>query len=102
MHIVHIHVHVKAEALDRFTQATLANARQSVLEPGIARFDVVQDKDDPTRFTLVEAYRTEQDVGRHKETAHYAAWAEAVADMLAEPRTREMYRNVFPEDAGWG
>jgi autoinducer 2-degrading protein len=102
MHIVHIHIRVKPEALDDFVQATLANARHSVLEPGIARFDVLQNKDDPTRFTLVEVYRTEQDVGRHKETDHYAAWVEAVTDLLAEPRTRDMYRNVFPDDPGWG
>jgi autoinducer 2-degrading protein len=102
MHIVHIHIRVKPDALDDFTQATLANARQSVMELGIARFDVLQDKDDPTHFTLVEVYRTEQDVDRHKETAHYAAWAEAVADWLAEPRTRQKYNNIFPEDAGWG
>jgi autoinducer 2-degrading protein len=101
MHIVHIHIRVKPEALDGFTQATLANARQSVLEPGIARFDVLQNKNDSTQFTLVEVYRTEQDVDRHKETAHYAAWVEAVTDLLAEPRTREMYRNTYPEDSGW-
>lgn len=102
MHIVHIHIRIKPEALDGFTEATLANARNSILEPGIARFDVIQDKDDPTRFTLVEVYRTEADVDRHKASAHYSAWAEAVTDMLAEPRTREMYRNVYPEDSGWG
>jgi autoinducer 2-degrading protein len=102
MHIVQIHIRVKPKALDGFTRATLANARQSVLEPGIARFDVLQNKNDPTQFTLVEVYRTEQDVDRHKETAHYAAWVEAVTDLLAEPRTREMYRNVYPEEAGWG
>lgn len=102
MHIVHIHIHVKSEALDGFMQATLANARQSVLEPGIARFDVLQNKADPTQFTLVEVYRTEQDVDRHKATAHYPAWVEAVTDMFVEPRTREMYRNIYPEDPGWG
>ncbi|HLC05596.1 MAG TPA: antibiotic biosynthesis monooxygenase [Anaerolineales bacterium] len=102
MHIVHVHVRVKPEALDGFTHATLANARKSVLEPGITRFDVIQNKDEPTQFTLVEVYRTEQDVDRHKATAHYATWVEAVADMLAEPRTRETYRNVYPEDPGWG
>jgi autoinducer 2-degrading protein len=102
MHIVHIHIRVKPDALDGFVRATLANARQSVMEPGLARFDVLRDKDDPTHFTLVEVYRTEQDVDRHKETAHYAAWAQAVSDLLAEPRTRQKYSNVFPEDAGWG
>lgn len=102
MHIVHVHIRVKPEALDSFTQATLANARQSTLEPGIARFDVLQNKDEPTHITLVEVYRTEQDVDRHKATPHYAIWVEAVTDMLAQPRTREMYRNVYPEDPGWG
>jgi autoinducer 2-degrading protein len=102
MHIVHVHARVKPEALEGFIQATLVNARQSVLEPGIARFDFLQDKDDMTQFTLVEVYRTEQDVDRHKQTAHYTAWAEAVTDMLAGPRTREKYSNVFPEDPGWG
>jgi autoinducer 2-degrading protein len=102
MHIVHIHIRVKPDALDGFIEATLANARQSVQEPGIARFDFMQHKSDPTQFTLVEVYRTEGDVDRHKETAHYAAWAESVTDMLAEPRTREKFRNIFPEDPGWG
>lgn len=102
MHIVHIHIRVKPEALDEFTRATLANARQSVLEPGIVRFDVLQNKDDTTRFTLVEVYRSEQDVERHKATTHYAAWVEAVTDLLPEPRTREIYHNVYPEDSGWG
>jgi quinol monooxygenase YgiN len=102
MLIVHVHVHVKPEAVAAFREATLANARQSVQEPGIARFDVIQSADDPTRFVLVEVYRTADDPGRHKETAHYAAWRDAVADMMAEPRTSVKYTNVFPDDAGWG
>jgi quinol monooxygenase YgiN len=101
MHIVHVHVHVKPEHLNSFTKATLVNARASAAEAGIARFDVLQSKDDPSRFILVEVYRTLQDVDRHKATAHYAAWAEAVTDMLAEPRTRDVYQNVVPDDAGW-
>jgi len=102
VHIVHVHVHVKPEQLTSFKKATLVNARASAQEAGIARFDVLQSKDDPARFVLVEVYRTPQDVDRHKATAHYAAWAEAAKDMLAEPRTRDVYQNVFPEDAGWG
>jgi len=100
--IVHVHVHVKPESIEAFKQATLINARQSVQEPGIARFDVLQSSDDPTRFVLVEVYRTADDPARHKETAHYAAWRDAVAEMMAEPRTSVKYHNVFPDDAGWG
>lgn len=102
MHIVHVHVHVKPESVEAFKQATLDNARRSVQEPGIARFDVIQSADDPTRFVLVEVYRTAADPARHKETAHYAAWRDAVADMMAEPRTSVKFTNVCPDDAGWG
>lgn len=101
MHIMHVHIHVKPECLDAFIQATLANARGSVREPGVARFDVIQQVDDPTRFMLIEVYRTEDAVAKHKETAHYAQWIATVPDMLAEPRTRTFYRNCFPDDAGW-
>jgi quinol monooxygenase YgiN len=102
MFIVHVHVHVKPEFVEAFRQVTLANARSSVQEPGIARFDVMQQMDDPTRFVLVEVYRTPDDPARHKETAHYQAWRDAVAEMMAEPRTSVRYANVFPEDEGWG
>ena len=101
MLIVHVFVHVTPEAIDAFRVATLANARNSVLEPGIARFDVIQQADDPTRFVLVEVYRTVEATVRHKETAHYAAWRDAVAGMMAEPRTSTKYENVYPDDAGW-
>ena len=101
MLIVHVFVRVKPEALQAFREATLANARNSVLEPGIARFDVIQQADDPTRFVLVEVYRTVEDTVRHKETAHYAAWRDAVAGMMAEPRTSIKYDNVYPDDDGW-
>lgn len=101
MLIVHVHIHVKPECVGAFRQASIANARNSVQEPGIARFDVVQQADDPTRFVLVEAYRTPEAPARHKETAHYAAWRDAVADMQAEPRFSVKYANLFPEDAGW-
>lgn len=101
MLVVHVHVHVKPESVDAFQTATVENARNSVQEPGIARFDVLQQADDPTRFVLVEAYRTPDDASRHKETAHYAKWRDAVAPLMAEPRSSVKYANVFPEDAGW-
>ena len=101
MLVVHVHVHVKPEFVAAFGAATIANAQQSVKEPGIARFDVVQNDSDPTRFVLVEAYRTPDAPARHKETAHYQAWRDAVAPMMAEPRTSTKYSNVFPDDAGW-
>ena len=101
MLVVHVHVHVKPECIEAFRQATLDNARNSVREPGIARFDVAQQADDPTRFTLVEAYRTAEAPAAHKATAHYARWRDAVADMMAEPRTAVKYANLFPADEGW-
>jgi autoinducer 2-degrading protein len=101
MLIVHVHVHVKSEFVDAFREATLENARNSVQEPGIARFDVIQQLEDPTRFVLVEVYRTPEDPARHKETAHYQRWRDAVAEMMAEPRSSVKYANVFPDDEGW-
>ncbi len=99
--IVHVHVRVLPDCVDAFTAATLANARASRQEPGIARFDVVQQADDPTRFVLIEVYRTPAAPAAHKETAHYATWRDAVAPMMAEPRRSVKYANVFPEDGGW-
>ena len=101
MLVVHVHVHVKPEFVEAFRQATIENARHSVQEPGIARFDVVEQADDPTRFVLVEVYRNAEAPARHRETAHYLAWRDAAVDMLAEPRTRVEYANVFPDDSGW-
>ncbi|MBI3271628.1 MAG: antibiotic biosynthesis monooxygenase [Planctomycetes bacterium] len=101
MLIVHVHIRVKPEHIDAFLAATVENARQSVLEPGIARFDVVQQADDPTRFVLVEVYRTADDPARHKGTSHYQAWRDAVADLMAEPRTSVKFANLFPGEAGW-
>src|SRR4030095_4584460 len=100
--VVHVHVHVKPDCIEAFRAASLENARQSVQEPGIARFDVAQQRDDPTRFVLVEVYRNEQATLAHKETAHDKKWRDAVADMMAEPRSSVKYSNVFPEDTGWG
>jgi len=98
---VHVHVHVKTDCVEAFRQATIANASQSVKEPGIARFDVIQQADDPTRFVLVEVYRTSEAPAQHKETAHYLTWRDTVAEMMAVPRTSVKYANIFPEDAGW-
>ena len=101
MLIVHVHVHVKPDCVESFKQASLQNARSSVQEPGIARFDVCQQSDDPTRFILVEVYRTPDAPAKHKETAHYAAWRDAVAPMMAEPRASVKLANAFPPDTGW-
>jgi autoinducer 2-degrading protein len=99
--VVHVQVRVKPDQVEAFREATLENARQSVKEPGIARFDVVQDTEEPTRFVLVEAYRSAAAPAAHKETAHYLKWRDTVAPMMAEPRTSRKYTNCFPEDAGW-
>ena len=101
MLIVNVFVHVKPDAVDAFSAATLENARNSVRESGVVRFDVVQQDDDPTRFVLIEIYRTAADPARHKETAHYATWRDTVEPMLAEPRRSVKYRSVFPESAQW-
>ncbi len=101
MFIVHVQVHVKPEFVQAFKEATLENARNSVQEPGIARFDVVQQLDDPTRFVLVEVYCSPADPKEHKKTAHYQTWRDTVAEMMAEPRSSVKYSNVFPDDEGW-
>ncbi len=101
MLIVHVHVHLKPEFIAEFKEATTENARHSVKEPGIARFDVVQQQDDPTRFVLVEAYRTPDAALAHKDTDHYVKWRDAVAPMMAEPRTSVKYSNVFPSSQAW-
>lgn len=101
MLVVHVHVQVKPDAVADFKKATLANASESVKEAGIARFDVIQQSDDPTRFVLVEVYRTSQAAAGHKETAHYKTWRDTVADMMAMPRSSVKYSNLFPADAAW-
>ncbi len=101
MLMYHVHVHVKPERVEAFRQATIENASASVKEPGIARFDVGQREDDPTQFVLVECYRDAEAPARHKETAHYQAWAAKVADMMAEPRSRATWVSVFPADGDW-
>jgi autoinducer 2-degrading protein len=102
MLVVQVHVQVKPESIEAFREATAINARHSVEEPGIARFDILQQADDPAHFVLVEVYRTAQDPVRHKETAHYQQWRDTVAIMMAEPRFSIKYHNVFPDDSGWG
>jgi quinol monooxygenase YgiN len=101
MLVVHIQVHVKPEYAAAFKEASLANARESIKEPGIARFDIVQQQDDPTRFIFVEAYRTKDAPAAHKETKHYQTWRDAVAPMMAEPRASLKCENLFPSDSGW-
>jgi (4S)-4-hydroxy-5-phosphonooxypentane-2,3-dione isomerase len=96
MLIVHVHIRVKPEFLDTFREATIENASHSIEEPGIARFDLIQQVDDPTRFILVEVYRTADAPAHHKETPHYTVWRDRVADMMAEPRTSVKYSNIFP------
>jgi len=102
MFVVHVFVHVKADRVEEFKQASLENARNSIQEPGVARFDFIQQQDDKTRFVLVEVYRKPEDALKHKETAHYAKWRDTVADMMAEPRKGIKYDNLFPDDEGWG
>lgn len=101
MLIVHVHVQVHSESVGAFIEATLENARNSIREPGIARFDVVQQTEDATRFVLVEVYRDEAATKAHKETAHYAKWRNAVAPMMSAPRSGIMFSNLFPVDEGW-
>ena len=101
MFIVHVFVHVRPDRIEEFKKATLENARNSVLEPGIARFDVVQHLEDPARFILVEVYRTPEDPARHKETAHYQTWRDTVEDMMAESRSSIKLANLFPDEKGW-
>ncbi len=101
MLIVLVHVHVKPEFVEAFQQASIENASHSVKEPGIARFDVIQQADDPAKFILVEVYKTAEAQAAHKETGHYAKWRDTVAEMMAEPRQGIKYDNIFPNDEGW-
>ncbi len=101
MHMTHVDIHVKQEFVEAFRIATVENARNSVQESGILRFDFFQHVDDPTRFLLVEVYRTPADVDLHKQTAHYAAWRDTVAEMMAEPRVGSKYNTIFPGENGW-
>jgi autoinducer 2-degrading protein len=102
MYIVHVFLEVKSECLDEFIALALDDASNSINEPGVARFDVIQQADDPTRFVLVEVYRSEEDTVKHRQTAHFARWRDSVDAMLAAPRTRIVYKNVYPADQDWG
>lgn len=99
--IVHVQARVRSEAVSAFREATLANARASLQEPGVLRFDVLQDREDATRFVLVEVYRTEAAVAAHKDTEHYRTWRDTVAELMAEPRSSRKLTNVFPNDSGF-
>jgi (4S)-4-hydroxy-5-phosphonooxypentane-2,3-dione isomerase len=101
MYIVHVHVQVKSEYIEEFIAAALDNASNSIQEPGVARFDVIQSLDEPGAFVLVEVYRTPDDVSRHKETAHYMRWRDTVEVMMAKPRQGIKYANLFPGEEGW-
>jgi (4S)-4-hydroxy-5-phosphonooxypentane-2,3-dione isomerase len=101
MIILHVHIRVKPECVEAFRAATLANAGASVREPLVARFDVAQQEGDPTRFVLVEAYRSPEGHAAHRETAHYKAWRTAVEPMMAEERRAARYASLFPPDSGW-
>lgn len=101
MLIVIVNIQVIASGLQAFESATLENARASLREPGIARFDVIRQQDDPTRFALIEVYRTPEAPAAHRETAHYLKWRDTVAPLMASPRTSQKYENLAPPDAGW-
>ena len=101
MFVVHVNVHVKPGQVEAFKEASVENARNSLQEPGVARFDVIQQQDDPSRFVLVEVYRTADDPAKHKETAHYQKWRDTVAEMMTEPRSAVKYDNVYPGEDGW-
>jgi autoinducer 2-degrading protein len=101
MFIVHVFVEVKPECIEAFKAASVENASSSLKEPGIARFDFVEELDNPAKFLLVEVYRTPEDAAKHKETAHYLMWRDRVADMMATPRTAVKFRNVFPGETGF-
>lgn len=101
MHIAIVNVHVKDDAVAAFEAATEANARNSRLEAGVARFDVLQQRDDPTRFVLFEVYRDPEAAVAHKTTAHYLAWRDAVAPLMAEPRVGVVHTERSPDERGW-
>ncbi len=102
MYIVHVFIHVKPDKVQEFEAATLENAKQSVKEPGIARFDLIRQVDDPTHFVLLEVYRAQEGHAQHKETPHYKRWQQIAEPMMAEPRRRIIYENVYPGNSGWG
>jgi autoinducer 2-degrading protein len=96
MYIVHVHVKVKEDRINEFIEATKENAKNSEKEDGIVKFDLIQKIDEPSRFILIEVYRTDQDPRKHKDTAHYKNWRKKVENMMAEPRQSEKFLNIFP------
>lgn len=101
MLVVHVHVHVKKDMIEEFKKISIENAQNSIKEPGIARFDVIQQNDDKSKFVLVEIYRTPEDPAKHKETTHYKKWRDAVENMMTEPRFSVKFTNLFPDETGW-
>jgi (4S)-4-hydroxy-5-phosphonooxypentane-2,3-dione isomerase len=101
MIIVNIYIHSKESMIDAFKEANIKNARNSIMEPGILRFDVLQQEDDPSRFLLVEIYKNEKAISAHKETEHYAEWLKVAEPMLVESRVKTVYKNLFPDENGW-
>jgi len=101
MLVVHVHVKVKSDGIEAFKQVTIANATESLKEPGVARFDIIQHADDPVRFVLVEAYRSPEAAEAHKSTRHYSVWRDAMESLMAEPRFSVKYASVFPTDQDW-
>lgn len=98
MIIVHISVHVKSDKVEDFKEVTLKNARNSIQEPGIVRFDIIQQEDDPTRFLLEEIYSNSDAIAKHKETIHYAEWRDAAEPLMSEPRKKITYIKIFPDN----
>ncbi|HHO76315.1 MAG TPA: antibiotic biosynthesis monooxygenase [Deltaproteobacteria bacterium] len=98
MIVVHVFIRIKPGYVEAFKEASISNASSSIKEPGIARFDLIQQSDDPSRFVLTEIYRDKKAQARHKQTEHYSLWRERVENMMAEPRHSITYENVYPED----
>jgi quinol monooxygenase YgiN len=101
MFVVYVFIHVKQKEIETFKDASIRNAQNSIKEPGVARFDVIQQQDDPSRFVLVEIYYTPEDPVRHKETSHYQQWRDTVETMMVEPRYSIKYNNIYPDDKDW-
>ena len=101
MHAVIVYVHVKEESIEAFITATLENARNSIKESGVVKFDFYQQSDDPTRFTLIEVYRSEDAPVKHRETQHYSRWNLDVSEMLVESRTKVIYNILYPPISEW-
>jgi quinol monooxygenase YgiN len=101
MFVIHVHAQIKPPYIKDFKAACIANAKESVKEEGIARFDIVQQQDDPTRFVLIEVYRNKDAPAKHKETLHYRDWRDKVLLMMAQPRKSSFFTNVYPDDKNW-